>query len=93
MPGIIACEIVYGFGQTAAYRLLKTGATDFATIKVPGTNRYIVPTAAVLRLLDLDDDTAAEPLESSSDDRHIGAGQMRLVTEPVTPPAARRRAG
>lgn len=51
MDGVTACSVIYGCGRTKSYTLLRTGQVDFKVIKVPGTNRYVVPTESVLRLL------------------------------------------
>lgn len=52
--GVTACAVVYGCGRTLAYQLLKSGQVDFKVIRVPGTNRFVVPTSELLRLLELD---------------------------------------
>jgi len=49
--GVTAVQIVYGVGRTRAYEILRAGEVDFRVIRVPGSNRYVVPTADVLRLL------------------------------------------
>jgi len=49
--GMTACRIVYGVGRTRAYEILRSGEADFRVIKVPGSNRYVVPTSEILRLL------------------------------------------
>jgi hypothetical protein len=56
--GVTACRIVYGVGRTKAYELLRSGQVDFKIIKVPGSNRYVVPVSAILRLLS---DSANDP--------------------------------
>lgn len=52
--GVTACAIAYGVGRTKAYELLRSGQVDFRVIRVPGTNRFVVPTSELLRLLELD---------------------------------------
>lgn len=49
--GVTAVRIVYGVGRTRAYEILRAGDVDFRVIRVPGSNRYVVPTADVIRLL------------------------------------------
>lgn len=57
--GVTACRIVYGVGRTRAYEILRSEKTGFRVIKVPGSNRYVVPTSEILRILF--DDSAAQP--------------------------------
>lgn len=49
--GVTACSIVYGVGRTKAYELLRSGAVDFKVIRVPGTNRFVVPVNSILQAL------------------------------------------
>lgn len=56
--GVTACSIVYGVGRTKAYELLRSGAVDFKIIRVPGTNRYVVPVSSILRVLGEDAENA-----------------------------------
>ena len=51
VDGVTACRIVYGVGRTKSYELLRSGQVDFKLIKVPGSNRYVVPVSSILRLL------------------------------------------
>ncbi len=53
--GVTACRLVYGVGRTKAYELLRSGTVDFKVIKIPGTNRYVVPVSSILRILDEQD--------------------------------------
>jgi hypothetical protein len=57
VDGVTACKIAYGVGRTSAYSMLRAGQVDFKVIKIPGSasNRYVVPTSELLRLLCLDD--------------------------------------
>ncbi len=57
MDGLTACRAVYGVGRGTAYRLLQSGDVDFPVRRVG--NRYVVPTASVLRLLDLEPEAKA----------------------------------
>lgn len=49
--GVTACEIVYGVRRTKAYELLGRGEVDFPVIRRGRT--FVVPVAALLRLLDI----------------------------------------
>lgn len=49
--GLTAVQIVYGVGRTRGYEILRSGEAGFRVIKVPGSNRYVVPTVEVLRAL------------------------------------------
>ena len=49
--GVTAMEILYGVGRTKAYTLLRSGAAGVKVIRVPGTNRFVVPTSSILRAL------------------------------------------
>jgi hypothetical protein len=49
MPGVKACEAVYGVSANKAYEMLAAGNVDFPVIR--RGHRYWVPTAAVLALL------------------------------------------
>lgn len=55
--GVTACSIVYGVGRTKAYTLLRSGAVDFKIIRVPGTNRFIVPVSSILQVLGENEDS------------------------------------
>ena len=52
MDGVSAVEAVYGYAARKAYDMLAAGDVDFPVIR--RGRRYVVPTAAVLRLLHLD---------------------------------------
>lgn len=52
--GVTACRIVYGVGRTRAYEILRSGEAGFRVIRVPGSNRFVVPTVDVLRALGLE---------------------------------------
>lgn len=56
VDGVTACRVAYGVGRTKAYELLRSGAVDFKVIRVPGTNRYVVPTSSLIKLLAIDED-------------------------------------
>lgn len=53
VDGVTACRIAYSVGRSKAYSLLKSGEVDFKVIRVPGTNRYVVPVSELIRLLGL----------------------------------------
>ena len=57
IDGVTACRWVYGVGESKARQLLrKPEELDFKVIRVPGPrNRYVVSTAELLRLLELED--------------------------------------
>lgn len=57
MNGVDAVRAVYGFGPTKAYEMLAAGDVDFPVLS--RGRRHVVPTAAVLRLLQLDGSTQA----------------------------------
>lgn len=57
VDGVTACRIAYSVGRTKAYELLRSGEVDFKVIRVPGTNRYVVPVSDLIRLLGLDADS------------------------------------
>jgi len=50
--GVTAMSILYGVARSKAYDLLRSGNAGVKVIRVPGTNRYVVPTSAILRALD-----------------------------------------
>jgi hypothetical protein len=52
MDGVDAVAAVYGYKQRKAYMMLAAGDVDFPVIR--RGRRYVVPTAAVLRLLQVD---------------------------------------
>lgn len=52
MDGVNAVQAVYGYGRTKAYELLASGEVDFPVIR--RGRKWVVPTAAVLRVLHLD---------------------------------------
>lgn len=52
MSGVDAVAAVYGYGPWQAYRMLAAGDVDFPVIR--RGRRYVVPTAAVLKLLQID---------------------------------------
>lgn len=52
MDGVTACRIVYGVGRTRAYEMLRTGDHDLPVLKAG--RKYVVPTSAVLRLLEVE---------------------------------------
>lgn len=52
MDGVDAVQAVYGCGRRKAYSMLAAGDVDFPVIR--RGRRYIVPTSAVLKLLQLD---------------------------------------
>lgn len=51
LDGVTACSIIYGDARTKAYQRLREGELDFPVLR--RGRYYIVPTAAVLRLLGL----------------------------------------
>ena len=51
IPGPLAMEILYGVGRTKAHQILRSGEAGVKVIRVPGTNRTVVPTSAILRAL------------------------------------------
>ena len=57
MEGVDAVAAVYGYGPRKAYSMLQAGDVDFRIIR--RGRRYIVPTADVLRLLGIGEQTAA----------------------------------
>lgn len=57
MTGLLACQIVYGYGPTKAYEALAAGDVDFRVLR--RGKAYIVPTSEVLRVLGLADDPPA----------------------------------
>lgn len=57
MDGLTACRAVYGVSRTKAYQLLRSGNVDFPVRRVG--NRFVVPTASVLRLLELEPEVKA----------------------------------
>lgn len=64
--GVTACSIVYGVGRTRAYELLRSGDVDFRVIRVPGSNRFVVPTSEILRLLFGGADAASMPIRPAA---------------------------
>lgn len=52
MPGVDAVKAVHGYQDRKAYDMLAAGDVDFPVIR--RGRRYVVPTAAVLKLLHLD---------------------------------------
>lgn len=58
MDGVDAVEAVYGYGRTKAYELLAAGDVDFPVIR--RGRRWVVPTAAVLRLLQVETDAGGK---------------------------------
>lgn len=59
--GVTACSIVYNTGRTKSYQLLQRPEDlDFRVIKVPGSSRYVVPVADIIKLM-FGDAPAAEP--------------------------------
>lgn len=54
MPSVDALQAVYDFGTTRAYEALRSGE-DLGLPVLKAGRRYITPTAAVLRLLHLDE--------------------------------------
>ncbi len=86
--GVTACSIVYGVGRTRAYEILRSGTADFRVIRIPGSNRFVVPTSEILRILFEDADTT--PSGTASEDRD--STRMHLVADAAAP-AVRRRAG
>ena len=53
MPGVTACEVLYGTGPTRSYEMLAAGDVEFPVIR--RGRRYWVATAAVLARLGLGD--------------------------------------
>lgn len=51
VDGVTAMQILYGVGRTKAYQLLRGGDAGVKVIRIPGTNRTVVPTSAILRAL------------------------------------------
>lgn len=83
--GVTACSIVYNTGRTKSYELLRRPEDlDFRVIRVPGSNRYVVATSEILRLLFPPADAPAAP---SGDDSRV-----RLVAD-TSGSATWRRAG
>jgi hypothetical protein len=56
MSGVDAVAAVYGYSSTKAYELLAAGEVDFPVLR--RGRKYLVPTAAVLRVLQLDETAA-----------------------------------
>ncbi|MEY9909777.1 hypothetical protein ABIA35_006020 [Catenulispora sp. MAP12-49] len=84
--GVTAVQLVYGVGRTRAYEILRSGVTDFRVIKVPGSNRYVVPTSEILRLLF--GDAGVDPLGATSDSNNHS--KLRLLSAAdADPPGAR----
>ena len=79
--GLTAVQIVYGVGRTRAYEILRSGVTDFRVIRVPNSNRYVVPTSEIVRLLFGDARLASG--DASASDR------MRHNVADAGPPGAR----
>lgn len=79
--GVTAVRLVYGVGRTRAYEILRSGVTDFRVIKVPGSNRYVVPTAEIVRLLFGDVGPMLPGSNSGS-----AANRIRLVASDAGPP-------
>ena len=52
MPGVDAVQAVHGYAARKAYDMLAAGDVDFPVIR--RGRRYVVPTAAVLKLLHLE---------------------------------------
>lgn len=57
MDGVNAVAAVYGYGPRKAYSMLQSGDVDFPVIR--RGRKYIVPTSAVLRLLEVGADKQA----------------------------------
>jgi len=55
VDGVTAMRLAYGVGRTKAYELLRSGEVGLKVIRIPGTNRYVVPTSELIRLLCLED--------------------------------------
>lgn len=51
MSGVVACNIIYGAGTTKAYEMLQAGDLPFPVLRKG--RQYIVPTASVLQVLGL----------------------------------------
>jgi hypothetical protein len=56
MDGVDAVAAVYGYRSRKAYEMLAAGDVDFPVIR--RGRRYVVPTSAVLKLLQIDAETA-----------------------------------
>lgn len=75
VDGLTAVQVAYGVGRTKGYTLLKNGGLGFKVIRVPGTNRYVVPTASLIAFLD--GQGADEPADYVSDHGVKAAGHGR----------------